>query len=49
MIDHKQLTSFRRSPSFVEAEHFMTDKMLTIGKFYIELKTQLLFFAVATL
>jgi hypothetical protein len=49
MIDHKQLTSIRRSPSFVEARYFMTDRMLTIGKFYIELKTQLLFFAVATL
>jgi len=27
----------------------MTDRILTIGKFYIELLTQLLFFAVATL
>jgi hypothetical protein len=33
MIDHKQLTSIRQSPSFVEAEYFMTDRMLTIGKF----------------
>jgi len=49
MIEHKQRTSIRRSPSFDEAGHFMTDRMLTIGKFYIELKTQLLFFAVATL
>jgi hypothetical protein len=49
MIEHKQLTSNRRSPSFIEAVYFMTDRMLTIGKFYIELESQLLFFSVATL
>ncbi|MFQ3192468.1 MAG: hypothetical protein ACI936_003620 [Paraglaciecola sp.] len=49
MIEHKQFTYVRRSPSFIEALYFMTDRMLTIGKFHIELETQLLFFAVATL
>jgi hypothetical protein len=49
MIEHKQLTSIRRSPSFVKARYFMTDRLLTIGKFYIDFETQLLFFAVATL
>jgi hypothetical protein len=49
MVKHKQLANFQRSPSFSEALYFMLDSMLRIDKFYIQLKTQLLFFTVATL
>ena len=49
MVKHKQLARIRRSPSFAEARYFMSDRRLRIGKFDIELETEFLFFAWATL